>query len=182
MSQQQQYFRPVSLSSKLYDEICARIRDSYPKSCILYIDEISNHKLQESYQECKAFLESRRTIPIQEKRLFHGTSYKNIDSIARNGFQTAYNARSAFGKGTYFATDASYSREYTNLDQEHISYMFLCDVLVGNCVYVSGGRAIDTKIYDNGVNNLEDPTIYVCPYNEGCYPRYLIAFHKNAAT
>jgi Poly(ADP-ribose) polymerase catalytic domain len=173
--QVQGLFKPVCLSSPLYDEVCARIRDSYPNSCVLYIDEVTNPELRQKYEARKD------SIPnVQEKRLFHGTKFVNIDSIAKHGFDTKLNKTSAFGRGTYFATNASYSREYSNKDQEDISYMFLCDVLVGRCKRFGGSEKIDTESYDTGVDSVEAPSIYVCPYNDGCYPTYLVAFHKNA--
>lgn len=173
-------YKPVPLSSTLYDTVCARIRESYPNSCILYIDQVNNSSLQQKYDDRKATLSALRSSAVEEKQMFHGTKFANVDKIANNGFQVEYNQRSSYGRGTYFSNFASYSRDYTNTDNELVSYMFLCDVLVGKCVVVSGGRPIDTRLYDNGVDNLTIPSIVVCPYNDGCYPRYLIAFHKNA--
>jgi Poly(ADP-ribose) polymerase catalytic domain len=174
-------FQAISLSSKIYDDICGKIRASYPKSCVLYIEEVINDKLQQQFADRKSRMqEIRGEIPIQTLQLFHGTAHRNIDNIAKHGFQKSYNKTSAYGKGTYFATAASYSRSYTNSDKEDVSYMFLCDVLVGKCFRFAGGQEINTDVYDNSVDNLTSPTIYVSPYNDGCIPRYLIAFHKNA--
>ena len=36
-----------------------------------------------------------------------------------------------FGKGSYFATDASYSLKYTKPDSDNIRYMFVAKVLAG---------------------------------------------------
>jgi hypothetical protein len=174
-------FQEVSLSSKTFDDICNRIRISYPNSCVLYIEEIINDELYQKYLQKKEKLEELRgPNVIKELQLFHGTKHKNIINIASNGFNTNYNKTSAYGRGTYFATNAVYSRSYTDNDNTDISYMLLCDILVGNCIIVSGPQEINTEIYDNSVDNLHKPSIYVSPYNDGCYPRYLIAFHKNA--
>ena len=36
----------LSLSSKKYDEIAGSIRKSFPNSCILWIDQVSNPELE----------------------------------------------------------------------------------------------------------------------------------------
>ena len=46
-------FKEVSLSSKLYDEIALKIRNSYPNACILYIDEVINPELYDAYMTKK---------------------------------------------------------------------------------------------------------------------------------
>jgi Poly(ADP-ribose) polymerase catalytic domain len=145
------------------------------------MDEVVNDDLKDRYESKKAHLMRLRDGNIKEKQLFHGTKYEYIDNIAKHGFDIQFNKTAAFGKGTYFATNASYSREFTNQDRGDVSYMFLCDVLIGNCWQFHNSQEIDTNKYDNGVDRLDNPTIYVCPYNDGCYPKYLIAFHKNAA-
>lgn len=171
---------PVYMSSKIYDDISSLIKKSYPNSCILYIDEVMNPGLLHNYLNKKHELENLRGIEnIKELQLFHGTNHRNINSIALCGFQTKYNKTSAYGIGTYFATNAMYSVNYTNINND-ISYMFLCDVLIGVLTNVTHNCIIDTNKYDNSVNSLVNPTIYVTPYDNSAYPKYLIAFHKNA--
>lgn len=175
------HFEGVSLSNKVYDEITECIRQSYPNSCVLYIDEVVNDELYSRYMARKVDLETKRGAgKVKELRLFHGTKSNVINNIAENGFMTSYNKTSAYGIGTYFSTSAKYSKDYTNKDKDDVSYMFVCDVLIGECGRVSGYTRINTDHLDNSVNNLEDPSIYVTPYDDGAYPRYMVAFHKNA--
>ena len=174
-------FKEVSLSSRLYDDIAIKIRNSYPNACILYIYEIINPDLDSNYTNKKQeLIELRGEINITEKLLFHGTSHKNINSIATNGFLTNKNKVSAFGRGSYFSTMASYSKNYSVSYTDDISYMFLCDVIVGKCGIYRNHAIINTEIHDNSVDSAHNPTIYVTPYDAGAYPRYLIAYHKNA--
>lgn len=174
-------FQGVSLSSPIYDKITELIRVSYPNSCVLYIDEIINERLYTRFEHRKQEIEKLRGKEnVHVIQLFHGTKYDCINGIALNGFMTAYNTTSAYGKGTYFSKEASYSRHYTDRDDGDISYMFVCDVIVGRITTVNGSKNINTLLYDNSVNNTDKPTIYVTPYDDGAYPRYLVAFHKNA--
>lgn len=168
----------ISISEPFYTKIESAIQQSYPNSCILYIDELQNQPLKEKYDKKKLELESKRGAEnISELLLFHGTKAENINSIAENGFLTRLNQRAAFGNGIYFSTLANYSKDYTDSDTDEISYMFMCNVLIGKCHTCHG--QIDTNLYDNSVNTIKNPTIYVSPYDDGCFPRYLIAFYKN---
>jgi hypothetical protein len=174
-------FKEVSLSSPVYDQITTRVRESYKNACILYVDEVINDDLYSKYIIKKEELETLRgNDNIKELQLFHGTKHDLINVIAAQGFQKKYNRTSAYGIGTYFSPNASMSCYYTNNDDTEVSYMFLCDVLIGICTQVSNQTEINTILYDNSVNALVNPTIYVSPYDQGIYPRYLIAFHKNS--
>lgn len=174
-------FKAVPMANSLFSELAAYIEESYPGACILYIDEVINEELVAKYETRKKDLRAKRGDKyVKEMRLFHGTKANVIDSIATHGFQSKYNKVSAFGLGTYFSTTASYSRDYSDMDGSENSYMFVCDVLVGKCTMNNGRREIDTVSFDNSVNNIKKPSIYVTPYDDGCIPRYLIAFYKNA--
>lgn len=141
------------MSDKRFDEISKKVTESYQNACILFIDEIAKEWPEH---------ESMKTPTTVVVQLFHGTLEKNIDSIISRGFKSEMNTRSAFGRGTYFAKHANYSKDYayTSKDDE-ITYMFLCDVISEKCTYSNG-------------------TIYVTPHDGAGVPRYLIAFYKNA--
>lgn len=171
----------VSLSDPIYAEIEASIRKTYPYSCVLYVDRVVNTSLEEKFKSRMENLKQKRgDNKVQVLRLFHGTKGVNINSIGENGFMVKANTRSAYGIGTYFSTAAGYSKDYTDTDIDDVSYMFVCDVLVGECMVGSGHLPLDCEKYDNFVNHASNPTIYVSPYDDGCMPRYLVAFHKNA--
>lgn len=174
-------YKGLSLDSEVFDEISTKIQQSYPNSCVLYIDEVVNKSLQDKYVKQRDKLVELRSIEtIKALQLFHGTKYACIGNIAQNGFQMKFNKVSAYGIGSYFSTSATYSKEYMDTDENGVSYMFVCDVLIGKIGQVPRNTKIDTKNMDTSVNNINNPTIYVSPYDDGCYPRYLVAFHKNA--
>ena len=167
---------PVLMSNKMYDEITRLVRASYRNACVLFIDEINNPELKDLYEEQKASIVAKRGI-VDEKLVFHGTHAKLINVISREGFDPEKNVTSAYGKGSYFATTAQYSQSYMkSSDKNEISYMFLAQLAVGKCVL--SNHADDD--FDNYVNSLDNPSIFVTPYRYGAYPKYVIAFHKNA--
>jgi poly [ADP-ribose] polymerase 7/11/12/13 len=171
----------LSLGDKRYDYLCNLIKESYPNSCILWIDEVKNDELLAKYEQCKEDIMLKRNVDnIDEKQVFHGTKESNINTILYNGFDVTKNRVSAYGKGTYFAKRADYSKNYTDVSQDELSFMFICKILVGNCIIGTSGMKIDTEKYDCAVDNIKSPNIYVIPYDNGAYPNYIICFHKNA--
>ena len=163
----------VEMSDPVYDEISKRVRQSFPNSCICWIEEVQNPELQKSYDELKLKIGN-------EKLLFHGTSEEAINSIAAGGFNPEFNKASAYGKGTYFAEKASYSFSYMKQGRDGVAYMFLCTVLTGRMCRGSNQLVINTENYDSAVDNLDNPTIFVSPHAAAAYPKYIISFHKNA--
>ena len=172
--------RYVEMKEPIYETISARVRESFPNSCICWIEENENPILLEAYESRKKEIAARPSN-INEVQFFHGTREENITIIAQSGFDPAYNKTSAYGKGTYFAKNASYSQGYMVPNKEGISFMFLCDVLMGNVSPTSrANMEINTELYDSAVDIVGNPTIVVTPHADGAYPRYIIAFHKGA--
>lgn len=170
---------PIFISNPAFDEISQKIRQSYPNSCILFIDEVNNPALEESY-ELQKFQVSEQRGEIKEELLFHGTRADLIDTIAREGFDTSKNINSGYGNGTYFAKNAKYSVSYMKSKDEYgISYMFMAKVIIGK-IEIGSPNISKQLDYDTLVNNKENPTIFVTPYRYGAYPKYIIAFHKEA--
>ena len=149
----------VLMSDPKYNQVEKRVLESYPNACILYIDEVMNPILYEKY------LKRKELINATEVQMFHGTRENNIYPIARGGFDPKLNVRSAYGAGVYFAENAIYSANYMiSKDPNEPTFMFLADVLVG-------------KI---GIDNNKGPNMLTTLHADGAYPRYIIAFHKNA--
>jgi hypothetical protein len=161
---------PVFMSDKRFDEISNRVLKSYPNACILYIDEVINPELE------ARFLSRMSKKDYKIESMFHGTRECNIDSIVKNGFDPTMNSRAAYGYGVYFARDARYSSDYmtAQVPGNH-TFMFLCDVLVGT---LGMGHKKDAPGIDNNCNN--DKSIITTVYDDGAFPRFIIAFHKEA--
>ena len=171
---------PVSMSNKLYDIISKKIQDTWPMSCILFIDIVNNQELEKSYNCRREMVKNTRGF-VEELQLFHGTHADFIDPICNNGFDPTRNTVSAYGRDSYFAKNASYSFKYMkSKDTTGISYMFLCDVIVGLKIRGTNNFIINTELFDNSVDNIENPSIIVTPYSDGAFPRYVVAFHKEA--
>ena len=167
-------FKLVEMKDKEYDEVNMSVLKTYPKSCILFIYEIKNDKLQSEFGKLKSELTQK--YPVRTELLYHGTQKRNILSISQNGFDPIYNTRSAFGKGSYFSKFGDYSKNYTDDDRERISYMFIADVIVGRTKVGSSRETLDTSKYENFTDH--NSSMYVTPYRYGGIPKYIIAFYK----
>lgn len=172
---------PLSLSDPMFDKLSDAIMKSYPNACILWIEQVENPALKERYNAYKCELEKQiGNDNTKELQLFHGSSKAAIQSIINNGFDAGMNKTSAYGIGSYFAVNASYSKSYARNERmdDNISYMILCNVCVGRTCQGVSNRVIDSTKYENFVDNTVSPTIYVAPHDASIYPAYIIAFYK----
>jgi hypothetical protein len=169
----------LSLSDPKYDTVSAMVQESYPNACILWVEAVNNPVLEERYQKYKSTLVPQEAV--QELLLFHGTKEHNINSIITQGFNHSLNVTSAYGKGTYFAKHADYSKNYSHgRTHDDISYMFICKIACANGCLGKSYTKIKSE-YDYAVDNMTSPRIYVIPHDEAAVPVYVVAFYKNAS-
>lgn len=116
---------------------------------VLKVERIQHLALWQSYVVKRQIVCSRMTGHVagdeaskkealqrfERKWLFHGTNKDIMDKILQQGFNRSFCGKNAtaFGKGVYFARDASYSadRTYAVPDSQGKQYMMACRVVVG---------------------------------------------------
>ncbi|ELU05154.1 hypothetical protein CAPTEDRAFT_33318, partial [Capitella teleta] len=173
-------FVEVDRGSPEWSTLSNKFRKTMPNERVREIVRIQNEELWEAFSWKKKWMQKDLT-DVNEKLLFHGTRKEYVDAIAQQGFDWRISGLSVgtkFGKGSYFARDASYSKNYTDSRQ-----LFLVRVLVGDTVqghpnYVKppmksspGGKA-----YNSCVNDPSNPAIYVIFEHAQTYPEYLITY------
>lgn len=98
-----------------------------------------------------------------------------------------------YGKGVYFARDASYSAHpiYAVPDKKGHQYMMACRVVVGEyCMGRQDALTPDVRdhkshsLYDStvglkGNDTMTRPTIFVTYHDAQAYPEYLITFKSS---
>ena len=122
--------------------------------------------------------------------LFHGGRPDTVDKILQQGFNRSFAGRNAtaYGKGVYFARDASYSTYpvYSPRDTHGVQSIFLARVVVGE--YCRGEKdaltpdvrdAATSTLYDSTVDNVRDPSIFVTYNDAQAYPEYLVKFKQD---
>ncbi|CAL1529289.1 unnamed protein product [Lymnaea stagnalis] len=141
---------------------------------------IQNRRLWERYVlKRKHMVEELGIENIQEKALFHGTRYENINLICNEGFDFRVQAANgnSLGKGIYFSQSAAYSQTYA-CPRKH---MFIARVLCGQ--WIDGNQSLTRpphnpsgRMFDSCVDNIESPTMYTVFDNTQCYPEILLQF------
>jgi len=119
--------------------------------------------------------------------LFHGTDETTVPKIYQQGFNRSFCGKNAtmFGKGVYFARDASYSSSttYSKPNGAGVQHMFLCRVVVGEyCMGKKDALTPDVRVghqlYDCTVNDMSNPGIFVTYHDAQAYPEYLVRFKQ----
>mmetsp|Transcript_76739 Transcript_76739/g.167673 ORF Transcript_76739/g.167673 Transcript_76739/m.167673 type:complete len:443 (-) Transcript_76739:60-1388(-) len=127
---------------------------------------------------------------LQVKLLWHGTkSIENLLDVCNEGFDRAHAHSCLYGKGCYFAKTSSYSENYSchvsiPCESRPCRAMILAAVLVGECVQgtrnmypppVKGGSKCGER-YENAVDNVSDPQIFVTFKDYQAVPLYVVVF------
>uniref|UniRef100_A0A3B5AGG8 Poly [ADP-ribose] polymerase n=1 Tax=Stegastes partitus TaxID=144197 RepID=A0A3B5AGG8_9TELE len=138
------------------------ILNLFQASCnrtVTKIERIQNPTLWSSYQIKKRDMELRNGHQNNEKRLFHGTCEATATTINELGFNRSYAGKNAtcFGKGSYFAVNASYSASdtYSQPNQNGEKLMYVCQVLTGDYTV---GKADMIAPPDKGTSSVQNDT------------------------
>ena len=168
----------LSVGSEEFDKVAALITKSYPNSCIMFIEKVEDHRYEEKYQKLKASMKDP-----DERTLFHGSTESAVYSIVEEGYRVHMNRRSAFGIGTYFAKEAKYSKEYSDVKKTggfELSFMIVNKVLTGRKVQGRSESKINLESADSQVDSVANPSLFSIPREYQAIPLYVVAFHKNA--
>ena len=121
--------------------------------------------------------------------LFHGAPADNVPKVVQQGFNRAFtggtSGLAAYGKGVYFARDASYStsKTYSRPDANGVQHMFACRVVIGefckgktNALTPDVRNPATNELYDSTVDDVSGPKIFVTYHDSQPYAEYLIKF------
>ncbi|XP_029496886.2 protein mono-ADP-ribosyltransferase PARP15-like [Oncorhynchus nerka] len=178
---------PIQSGSPEYGKVLSLFRATCPDNTIIKIERVQNTNLWNSFQIKKQEMEDRNDGMINERHLFHATSYTTIEHINNNGFNRSYAGQNdaEYGNGTYFAVNASYSAQdkFSKPDGEGRKLMYLCRVLTGHFTKGERGmieppcrRGSEIRRYDSTTNDTNNPTEFVVFRDCQAYPEYLITF------
>ena len=168
------------------------LRDKNWRVRIQSIERVQNVSLWQSYRVKRSTICSREH---DEKAalhkyvrcwVFHGCPSDVASKVIQQGFNRSYTSNGkVYGKGVYFARDASYSTypKYSAPDKHGVQYMFAARAAVGEyCRGKMDQLAPDVRdarthlLYDSTVDNPRDPSIFVTYHDAQAYPEYLIKF------
>ncbi|NXX74520.1 PAR12 polymerase, partial [Urocolius indicus] len=154
---------------------------------VLKIQRIQNPSLWKVFQWQKEQMKrENKGNEVNERLLFHGTKTTFIEAICLHNFdwRICGSNGTSYGKGSYFARDASYSHRYCQ-PMVKTNIMFVARVLVGdyirgNAAYVRPpAKSVDgLRFYDSCVDNELNPSIFVVFEKYQIYPEYIIEYKE----
>nr|QNN90025.1 CCCH-type zinc finger antiviral protein [Anas platyrhynchos] len=177
----------ISNTSSEYKEIKKQFEQTMKTYNIVRVQRIQNPSLWKVFQWKKEQMKKEAgKKEVNERLLFHGTKDARLEDICINNFdwRTCGSNGANYGKGSYFARDASYSHEYCQ-SAVKANVMFMARVLVGD--YVRGRedyvrpppKSVDGLcFYDSCVDNKLNPSIFVIFEKNQIYPEYLIEYKE----
>ncbi|XP_060683064.1 protein mono-ADP-ribosyltransferase PARP14-like isoform X2 [Hemiscyllium ocellatum] len=176
------------------------VAKTFKKSCgktivdIVKIERVQNLKLWQSYSVRKQNAERKYPGMTIEQILYHGTTKEIAQRVNKTGFNRSFCGRNAtyYGRGTYFALDASYScdNKYSNPDCDGCKCIYQARVITGKLCKGESNmlepKPVDPQIdsadlCDCAVNDENSPSIFVIFCDDGAYPEYLITFKTRVA-
>ncbi|NXG49216.1 PAR12 polymerase, partial [Psilopogon haemacephalus] len=184
-------FQLVQLNSDSheYGKIKGLFEETMKDFYIHKLQRIQNPALWQVFQWQKEQMKKlNKRKCVDERLLFHGTNPSHIPAICEQNFdwRICGTHGTAYGKGSYFARDASYSHEYCSSRSGRYN-MFVVHVLVGD--FVQGKpeylrpppRATNSnRLYDSCVNDLTDPSIFVIFEKHQIYPAYILEYSSDS--
>ncbi|NXO66680.1 PAR12 polymerase, partial [Phainopepla nitens] len=175
----------LSCDSQEYREIKKLFEMTMKDYCINQLQRIQNPTLWDIFQWQREKMKKLQQLKgVNERLLFHGTSPSHVSAICEQNFDWRLCGTNGtlFGKGSYFARDASYSHEYCSSRRGRYS-MFVAQVLVGD--FVRGcpeycrpppRNKNSNRLYDSCVDDPTDPSIFVIFEKQQIYPAYILEY------
>ena len=181
---------PLHKNSEEYQFVLRTFEATIPptKHTIEKIERIQNELLWSRYYDCARRMDEHNNGVTNEKNLFHGTRTVNPQDIYKGdaGFDMRFSNNGMWGRGNYFAVNASYSNDYAH-HANGSRQMMMANVLTGyqyKCqpdstlrippVRDAGGAM--TRRYDCVTGNTGGSDIFITYENDRAYPAYLIMY------
>jgi RNA recognition motif-containing protein len=170
-----------------WNSIQREMKNSIPNVIIRRIQRVQNKMLYDKYNFCKRQMRDKNHGVINELRLFHGTKTNDPENIysSEHGFDFRFSNSGVWGKGAYFAVNASYSTNYAYRPSTGYQQIFMAFVLTGHSKDTRPDTSLtmppckdgSTKERYDSVNGVSGSSrIYVVYDHEKSYPAYLITF------
>ena len=175
-----------------YERVSNQFLLTLPRAHILRVERVQNKHLWKRYCDCSVRMSAYMSY-VRDELLFHGTCGNNPEGIYRgtDSFDLRCSARGMWGRGVYFAVNASYSNSYAHHCGNNVQKMFAAFVLVGNSYFSPPNSELtkpplldesdrsSTSVqrrYDSVCGNTGGTRVYITYDNDHAYPAYLITY------
>ena len=164
-----------------------------PNAKIVSIERIQNHDLWRKYSD-RAQQIRDEPQNCKEKLLFHGTSDTDPKEIYKgdSSFDIKFSRQGLWGKGNYFAVNASYSHSYAySVHDTGMKKLLVAFVLTGLSYHSNQDRSLTMPPYRSEQDDLSGrikrryhsvngvtggTTVYITYDNNLAYPAYVITY------
>ncbi len=188
-------FTIVARNTEEWNKFEGLLRKTLRKIRIYGLERVQNRILWQRYSLEGRQMLKRNGGKTNEKFLFHGTSkmdpYKITTSESGIDFRcSSQERRLMWGKGAYFAGNASYSDQYSyNLpnDRDGKRQMLIVSVFTGHCCDFGSTRNEELtrpperssgKLYDTVHGMVNNCDIYIVYDHSKSYPAYVVTYTK----
>ena len=179
--------KSVKRNSSEWLDIENSVRKTIPDVAILEVQRIQNKFLYVKYDLCKKRMHVKNKGMVNEKRLFHGSRNVSPHKIyeSEHGFDFRYGGQGMWGKGAYFAVNASYSANSYEFRTSHGQQIFMAFVLTGDSKTMPSKPSLVTPpskedgsggLYDSVNGTTGSSQVYIVYDHDKCYPAYLITY------
>ena len=176
-----------------FQGISALFLQSMPSCEIRRIDRIQNRLLWRKYCDRAKQMMAYDQV-FGEKPLFHGTRTNKPEQIYKGdaSFDMRYCQSGLWGRGNYFAVNASYSNGYAHIEAGGVRQMLVANVLTGHSYHCHSNSSLKqppfrehqgtqddstvTRRYDTVKGVTGGSKVYITYDNDKAYPAYLISY------
>ncbi|KAL9647963.1 hypothetical protein ABK040_016869 [Willaertia magna] len=179
----------LDVNSQEYVMVSNRLKLTLPNASITKIERIQNKVLFKSFRSEVERISEQNNGTANVRHLFHGTRGTDPEFIynGQDGFDTRFSSAGMWGRGVYFAENASFSNNYAFTDNQlGCKVIFLVDVLLGDYIQIPSDNSLvippiktNTKPqirYDSVKGNTGGSDVYIIYANSRAYPSYLIYY------
>ncbi|MEE6477949.1 hypothetical protein FKM82_011681 [Ascaphus truei] len=178
----------VPSKSAEYTKILGMFTKTVSGHVVKKMQRVQNPSLWQVFQWQKEQMKkTNRGGDVDERHLFHGTDRTHFTAICHQNFdwRICGTHGTLYGKGSYFARDASYSHNYAAPSKDNIRTMFVARVLVGDQAVGNPSllrpppkHGSSTHAYDSCVDTLFQPSIFVVFEKHQIYPEYVLEYEE----
>ncbi|CAJ1054829.1 protein mono-ADP-ribosyltransferase PARP11 [Xyrichtys novacula] len=166
---------------------------------IVSVSRIQNLDLWELYcRKKQQLMRIHGVTEIQERRLFHGTDAKNVETICKYNFDVRLAGQHghSYGKGIYFAKHATFADKYSsksknplpqhggglqNVCTEATKIIFLARVMIGTpkagaSHFLKPDHDRLENLHNSCVDDIKHPNIFVIFDPNQIFPEYVIQY------
>jgi O-acetyl-ADP-ribose deacetylase (regulator of RNase III)/cold shock CspA family protein len=185
-SRNQQLF-DIKAQTAEFKAVASRLQETMPNAQLKRLQRVQYKSLWTSFQANRKAMEAKLGRATVSEQLFHGSGVVYPQTLLDNDvcFDKNFSNQGMWGRGCYFAVNASYSNNYAHSLGSNEKQFFLADVLVGDWLDKTATsslvRIVDknpqtNNDYDSYRGHTGGSYIFILYRDYRSYPTYLITY------